>query len=72
MTRGSNRLHSLDAQIRCLAVLYPQPAHADWTLIPSNTLMGITGGNTDRPALQQLFVTTPSKVDVIVVYRSTG
>src|SRR5712671_666216 len=63
--------NSLDAQYDASQAYIRSQAHADWTLIGSKyDDGGFTGGNTDRPALQQLLGDIRSgKVDVIVVYK---
>src|SRR5665213_3716160 len=63
--------NSLDAQYDPSQDYIRSQAHAGWTL--SRTKYddgGFSGGNTDRPALQQLLEDVrTSKVDVIVVYK---
>src|SRR6266576_6205194 len=63
--------NSLDAQYDASQSYIRSQAHAGWTLIRSKYADGgFTGGNTDRPALQQLLCDIRSgKVDVIVVYK---
>src|SRR3979411_2683460 len=63
--------NSLDAQYDASQSYIRSQAHAGWTLIRSKyDDGGFTGGNTDRPALQQLLGDIRSgKVDVIVVYK---
>jgi DNA invertase Pin-like site-specific DNA recombinase len=63
--------NSLDAQYDASQSYIRSQAHAGWTLIRSKYGDGgFTGGNTDRPALQQLLADVRSgKIDVIVVYK---
>src|SRR3981189_1576205 len=63
--------NSLDAQYDASQSYVRSQAHAGWTLIRSKyDDGGFTGGNTDRPALQQLLGDIRAgKVDVIVVYK---
>src|SRR3979409_2495879 len=63
--------NSLDAQYDASQSYIRSQAHAGWTLIRrKDDDGGFTGGNTDRPALQQLLGDIRSgKVDVIVVYK---
>src|SRR5258705_10564315 len=63
--------NSLDAQYDASQSYIRSQAHAGWTLVRSKYADGgFTGGNTDRPALQQLLGDVRSgKIDVIVVYK---
>src|SRR3981189_3962970 len=63
--------NSLDAQYDASQSYIRSQAHAGWTLIRSKYADGgFTGGNTDRPALQQLLEDLRAgKVDIIVVYK---
>src|SRR5947207_15842754 len=63
--------NSLDAQYDASQSYIRSQAHAGWTLIRSKyDDGGFTGGNIDRPALQQLLGDVGSgKIDVIVVYK---
>ena len=63
--------NSLDAQYDASQAYIRSQAHAGWTLIRSKyDDGGFSGGNTDRPALQQLLDDVRTgKVDVIVVYK---
>ena len=63
--------NSLDAQYDASQSYIRSQAHAGWTLIRSKyDDGGFTGGNIDRPALQQLLGDVRSgKIDVIVVYK---
>ena len=63
--------NSLDAQYDASQSYIRSQAHAGWTLIRSKYGDGgFTGGNIDRPALQQLLGDVRSgKIDVIVVYK---
>src|SRR4051794_29619596 len=63
--------NSLDAQYDASQAYIRSQAHAGWTLIRSKyDDGGFSGGNTDRPALQQLLQhVRTGKVDVIVVYK---
>jgi DNA invertase Pin-like site-specific DNA recombinase len=63
--------NSLDAQHDASAAYIRSQAHAGWTLTRSKyDDGGFSGGDTDRPALQQLLEDVRSrKVDVIVVYK---
>jgi site-specific DNA recombinase len=63
--------NSLDAQYEASKAYIRSQAHAGWTQIRSRyDDGGFSGGNTDRPALQQfLDDVQASKIDVIVVYK---
>ena len=63
--------NSLDAQYEASKAYIRSQAHAGWTQIKSRyDDGGFSGGNTDRPALQQLLADVQSgKIDVIVVYK---
>ena len=63
--------NSLDAQYEASQAYIRSQAHAGWTLLRTKyDDGGFSGGNTDRPALQQLLSDVRSgKVDVIVVYK---
>src|SRR5712672_1751329 len=63
--------NSLDAQYDSSQSYIRSQAHAGWTLIRSKyDDGGFTGGDIDRPALQQLLADVRSgKIDVIVVYK---
>jgi DNA invertase Pin-like site-specific DNA recombinase len=63
--------NSLDAQHDASQAYIRSQQHAGWTLIRSKyDDGGFSGGNTDRPALQQLLDDVRAgKVDVIVVYK---
>jgi site-specific DNA recombinase len=63
--------NSLDAQYDASQAYIRSQAHAGWTLLRGKyDDGGFSGGNTDRPALQQLLQdVTDGKVDVIVVYK---
>src|SRR3979409_1236309 len=63
--------NSLDAQYDASQSYIRSQAHAGWTLIRrKDDDGGFTGGDTDRPALQQLLDDIRSgKIDVIVVYK---
>jgi DNA invertase Pin-like site-specific DNA recombinase len=63
--------NSLDAQYEASRAYIRSQAHAGWTQIRSRyDDGGFSGGNTDRPALQQLLNDVRfGKIDVIVVYK---
>jgi site-specific DNA recombinase len=63
--------NSLDAQYDASQAYIRSQAHAGWTLVRTKyDDGGFSGGNTDRPALQQLLADVRAgKVDVIVVYK---
>src|ERR1051325_8474557 len=63
--------NSLDAQYDASQAYIRSQAHAGWTMLRSKyDDGGFSGGNTDRPALQQLLDDVQAgKVDVIVVYK---
>ncbi|WP_319797377.1 recombinase family protein [Nitrobacter sp.] len=63
--------NSLDAQYDAASAYIRSQAHAGWTLLRAKyDDGGFSGGNTDRPALQQLLTDVRSgKLDVIVVYK---
>ena len=63
--------NSLDAQYDAAQAYIRSQAHAGWMLLRTKyDDGGFSGGNTDRPALQQLLADVQSgKVDVIVVYK---
>src|SRR4051812_44123175 len=63
--------NSLDAQYDASQSYIRSQAHAGWTLVRSKyDDGGFSGGDTDRPALQQLLADVRSgKIDVIVVYK---
>ncbi len=63
--------NSLDAQYEASQAYIRSQAHAGWTLLRTKyDDGGFSGGNTERPALQQLLSDVRSgKVDVIVVYK---
>src|SRR3977135_2584303 len=63
--------NSLDAQFDASQAYIRSQAHAGWTLVRSKyDDGGFSGGNTDRPALQQLLEDLlAGKVDIIVVYK---
>lgn len=63
--------NSLDAQYDASQAYIRSQAHAGWKLIQTKYEDGgFSGGNTDRPALQQLLDDVRAgKVDVIVVYK---
>src|SRR5712671_5803994 len=63
--------NSLDAQYDASQSYIRSQAHAGWTLIRSKYEDGgFTGGNIDRPALQQLLGDVRfGKIDIIVVYK---
>src|SRR3569832_965761 len=62
---------SLDAQYVASRAYIRSQAHAGWTQIRNRyDDGGFSGGNTDRPALQQLLEDVGAgKIDVIVVYK---
>src|SRR5690242_18588670 len=63
--------NSLDAQYEASRAYIRSQAHAGWTQIRGRyDDGGFSGGNTDRPALQQLLEDVRArKIDVIVVYK---
>jgi len=63
--------NSLDAQYEASKAYIRSQAHAGWTQIKARyDDGGFSGGDTDRPALQQLLDDVRSrKIDVIVVYK---
>jgi site-specific DNA recombinase len=63
--------NSLDAQYEASQAYIRSQAHAGWTLIRGKyDDGGFSGGDTDRPALQQLLEDVQAgRVDVIVVYK---
>jgi DNA invertase Pin-like site-specific DNA recombinase len=63
--------NSLDAQYDAASAYIRSQAHAGWTQLRAKyDDGGFSGGNTDRPALQQLLADIRSgKLDVIVVYK---
>ena len=63
--------NSLDAQYEASRAYIRSQAHAGWTQIRARyDDGGFSGGNTDRPALQQLLEDVRAgKIDVIVVYK---
>src|SRR5690242_12450511 len=63
--------NSLDAQYEASRAYIRSQAHAGWTQIRGRyDDGGFSGGNTDRPALQQLLEDVRArKVDVVVVYK---
>src|SRR3569832_1011462 len=63
--------NSLDAQYEASRAYIRSQAHAGWTQIRARyDDGGFSGGNTDRPALQQLIEDVRArKIDVIVVYK---
>ena len=63
--------NSLDAQYDASQAYIRSQMHAGWTMIRSKyDDGGFSGGNTDRPALQQLLEDVRGgKVDIIVVYK---
>src|SRR3954469_6117258 len=63
--------NSLDAQYDASQAYIRSQAHAGWTLLRAKyDDGGFSGGNTDRPALQQLLEDVRAgKVDIIVVYK---
>jgi len=66
--------NSLDAQREACAAFIQSQKHEGWSGLP--TLYddgGYSGGTMERPALQRLLVDIEAgRVDVIVVYKSTG
>src|SRR5215475_5845034 len=66
--------NSLDAQYEASSAYISSQAHAGWTLIRSRyDDGGYSGATTDRPNLQRLLDDVRAhKIDVIVVYKSTG
>ena len=63
--------NSLDAQYEASKAYIRSQAHAGWVQIRTRyDDGGFSGGNTDRPALQQLLADVQAgKIDVIVVYK---
>ena len=63
--------NSLDAQYDASQAYIRSQAHAGWTLLRAKyDDGGFSGGNIDRPALQQLLQDVQAgKIDVIVVYK---
>ncbi|MBC2666972.1 recombinase family protein [Novosphingobium flavum] len=63
--------NSLDAQREACAAYVMSQRHEGWTLLPdSYDDGGFTGGNMERPGLQQLLADVrASRVDVVVVYK---
>ncbi|MCT2557547.1 recombinase family protein [Tsuneonella sp. YG55] len=63
--------NSLDAQREACAAYILSQRHEGWSLLPDlYDDGGFTGGNMDRPGLQQLLADVRSgKVDVVVVYK---
>lgn len=63
--------NSLDAQYDASQAYIRSQAHAGWTLLRAKyDDGGFSGGDTDRPALQQLLEDVRAgKIDVIVVYK---
>ena len=63
--------NSLDAQYEASRAYIRSQAHAGWTQIKARyDDGGFSGGNTDRPALQQLLEDVRArKIDIIVVYK---
>jgi site-specific DNA recombinase len=63
--------NSLDAQYDASHAYIRSQAHAGWTVVSTKyDDGGFSGGNTDRPALQQLLADVRSgKVNIIVVYK---
>ena len=63
--------NSLDAQYEASRAYIRSQAHAGWKEIRARyDDGGFSGGNTDRPALQQLLTDVrASKIDIIVVYK---
>ena len=62
---------SLDAQREACAAYIQSQRHEGWTLLPAHyDDGGYSGGNLDRPALQQLLAAVDAgQVDLIVVYK---
>jgi site-specific DNA recombinase len=63
--------NSLDAQYEVSKAYIRSQAHAGWTQIRSRyDDGGFSGGDTDRPALQQLLEEVQARrIDVIVIYK---
>ena len=63
--------NSLDAQYDASQAYIRSQQHAGWTMVRAKyDDGGFSGGNTDRPALQQLLEDVRAgKVDIIVVYK---
>src|SRR6478735_1555777 len=63
--------NSLDAQYEASRAYIRSQAHAAWSQIKTRyDDGGFSGGNTDRPALQQLLADVQSgEIDIIVVYK---
>lgn len=63
--------NSLDAQSEASQAYIKSQAHAGWALLKTKyDDGGFSGGNTDRPALQQLLEDVRAgKIDIIVVYK---
>lgn len=63
--------NSLDAQREACAAYVTSQRHEGWNLLPDlYDDGGFTGGNMDRPGLQQLLADVKAgKVDVVVVYK---
>ena len=63
--------NSLDAQYDASQAYIRSQVHAGWRMVPTKYKDGgFSGGNTDRPALQQLLADVrDGKIDVIVVYK---
>src|SRR6476620_5760276 len=63
--------NSLDAQYDACQAYIRSQTHAGWTLLRAKyDDGGFSGGNTDRPALQQLLADVRAgNIDVIVVYK---
>ena len=68
---ADQRFNSLDAQYEASQAYIRSQAHAGWTLLRAKyDDGGFSGGDTDRPALQQLLADVQAgKIDVIVVYK---
>jgi site-specific DNA recombinase len=66
--------HSLDSQREASEAYIKSQAHEGWRLIRDHyDDGGFSCGSMDRPALQKLLIDVQAKrIDVIVVYRSTG